>query len=81
MLESNVETSRTRRNLLLYYLEDDTLEIVEPKQLNSGLYQGTFLKRIRLQKPTGEYYKWNDLTIGFDLKVFGRVFSLYDWRD
>jgi EF-hand domain-containing protein 1 len=37
--ESPQENSRIRRVVVLYYLEDDTLQISEPQQDNSGLPQ------------------------------------------
>jgi len=43
--ESNEETYRVRKVLVNYYLADNTWEIQEPKQANSGIPQGMFLKR------------------------------------
>jgi hypothetical protein len=37
--ESNIENHRVRRVVLLYYLADDTLQVTEPKQDNSGIPQ------------------------------------------
>jgi len=37
--ESAKEQYRIRRITILYYLEDDTLEVTEPKQENSGILQ------------------------------------------
>lgn len=39
--ESAEEQYRIRRFTILYYLEDDTLEVTEPKQENSGILQVT----------------------------------------
>ncbi len=36
---------RVRRFELLYHLEDDSLEIYEPTEPNSGLPQGRYLHR------------------------------------
>lgn len=43
--DSPEENYRVRRCQILLYLEDGSLSIVEPKEDNSGLFQGTFLKR------------------------------------
>ena len=43
--ESPVETWRVRRCILLYYLEDGSVQLVEPREQNSGLQQGTLLHR------------------------------------
>lgn len=37
--ESNIENHRVRRVVVLYYLADDTLQVTEPKQDNSGIPQ------------------------------------------
>lgn len=42
---------RMRRCAVCFYLEDGTLSVTEPKALNSGIVQGTFLKRHRVQNP------------------------------
>ncbi len=45
--DSPEENYRVRRCQILLYLEDGSLSVVEPKEDNSGLFQGTFLKRHR----------------------------------
>ncbi|KAF4320910.1 hypothetical protein BBO99_00003689 [Phytophthora kernoviae] len=76
--ESNLEVVRLRRNTILLYLHDETFEIIEPRVSNSGIPQGTFLKRCQLRRPDGELYSSADLRIGVDLHIFGRSFKLYD---
>jgi hypothetical protein len=76
--ESNLEIVRLRKNTILLYLHDETFEIIEPRVPNSGIPQGTFLKRCKLRRPDGELYSSADLRLGFDLHVFGRSFKLYD---
>lgn len=48
--ESAQETYRVRPVIFQYYLEDDTICILEPRQPNSGLPQGVFLRRHRSLK-------------------------------
>ena len=43
VVESKLEAYRTRRLVILYYLEDDSISMISPKQENSGIPQGTFL--------------------------------------
>jgi len=45
VVESALENYRVRKVTLFYYLEDHSLSITEPKQENSGVPQGAFLKR------------------------------------
>lgn len=79
--ESNLEMVRLRKNIILHYLHDKTFEIIEPRVRNSGIPQGTFLKRCQLRRPDGEVYTSADLRLGFDFHVFGRSFKLYDCDD
>ena len=44
------ERSRVRTVHLLYFLEDDTLSLLEPRLHNSGLDQGVLLKRHRVPR-------------------------------
>eukprot|EP00947_MAST-08B_sp_MAST-8B-sp1_P006396 g6396.t1 len=52
--ESAIETYRFRHCLILYYLEDDSLKITEPRETNSGIPQGVFLKRHQVPKPESD---------------------------
>ena len=54
VVESRLENSRTRRVILYYYLEDKSIMLVEPKQVNSGTPQGAFIKRHVILKSDGE---------------------------
>lgn len=65
---------------MFYYLEDDTLHIVEPRIENSGVPQGIFLKRHKLPFPEDQskYYTWRDLDVSQNLNVYGRIFRICD---
>jgi hypothetical protein len=64
---------------IFYYLEDDTISIIEPTVENCGLLQGKFLKRQRVPKDTaGGLYEWADLNVGITATMFGTPFHLYD---
>lgn len=75
------ETFRVRRCVLYFYLEDDSVHIAEPKIENSGIPQGVFIKRHRIPKSNNEYICVEDLNIGVELTVYGRVFRLTDCDD
>lgn len=55
--ESKTEHARIRQVVILYYLVDDTIEITEPKEVNSGIPQGLFLKRAKVLKYETNKYK------------------------
>lgn len=72
-----------RKCILYFYLEDDTMHIIENRVENSGIPQGVFLKRHKLpvQGKQDTTYKWNDLCLGMNLNVYGRVFRIIDCDD
>lgn len=85
VVEDANENYRLRQCIIFYYLEDDTMHIIEPRVENAGIPQGIFLKRHIVPKPPGkttdrptENYSWNDLAIGCDLNVYRRVFRIID---
>lgn len=78
VVETNLENFRVRKVIVLYYLEDDTCQINEPKQDNSGIPQGQLIRRHRFPAPDGGYIKPEDLRIGSDLAVYGRKIRLTD---
>ncbi|GMF23451.1 unnamed protein product [Phytophthora lilii] len=80
--ESNLENYRVRRCEVLYYLEDDTLQITEPKVENSGILQGNFVKRHRIPMPESDdrgnmqFFTVRHLNVGEELTFYGRTFHL-----
>lgn len=64
-------------------MDDDTIHIYEPKIENSGIPQGTFLKRHKLPFPDDQskYYTWRDLNIGVNFNVYQRVFRIVNCDD
>ena len=45
---------------------------------NSGIVQGTFLRRHQIPKPgrRGEFYKFEDLNIGEDIEIYSVVYHI-----
>ena len=77
--ESAYENYRIRPCTLLYYLEDDTFQIKEHKQENSGIPQGEFLKRhraINQDSPSGDFLTWKDINIGMTIFIYGKRFKI-----
>jgi len=79
--ESAIEQSRVRKCVIFYYLEDDTMHIGEPKQDNSGIPQGTLVKRHRIPRAnssSGLFYTIDDLNVGKEITVYGKTFRIVD---
>ena len=83
MVEDPNENYRIRKCIIYYYLEDDTIHIIEPRVENSGIPQGIFLKRHKLPYPDDQskYYSWKDLNLAMNFNVYGRVFRICDCDD
>merc|ERR1711871_1816254 len=76
--ESRMENYRVRKVTILYYLEDNTLQVNEPKEENSGIPQGSFVKRHHIPKGRGEFYTVLDFKLGTDITFYGRTFRVVD---
>lgn len=76
VVESRDENFRVRKCILYYFLDDDSMYIIEPKIENSGIPQGVFLKRHKYPKPNGDYYHWSDLDAGKEIEIYGRVYRI-----
>ncbi|KAL5963516.1 EF-hand domain-containing family member C2 [Taenia solium] len=77
--ESRIEQYRVRRCQVLFYLEDDTIQVMEPRIQNSALPQGTIVRRHRIRKPPPYeecFYTVEDFNVGIDLELYGRVYRL-----
>ena len=77
--ESAHENYRIRPCQLLYYLEDDTLQVTENKVENSGIPQGEFIKRhraINQDSPSGAFLTWRDINIGSNVFIYGKKFRI-----
>lgn len=76
---SQEEEFRIRFVNILYFLEDDTICIMEPAVNNSGIPQGKLLRRHRVPKnDAGEYYHWKDFDVQNDVCFYGLYYHLYD---
>ncbi|KAL5493772.1 hypothetical protein EMCRGX_G014996 [Ephydatia muelleri] len=77
--ESPNEYYRIRDVRIFYYLEDDSISVVEPAIENSGIPQGKLIKRQKVPKNDfGDCWHWKDLNIGMDIAMYGKVFHIYD---
>lgn len=77
--ESPQEFYRVRPVVIYYYLEDDSIAVVEPVRENSGMPQGKLIKRQRLPKnDVGDIWHWKDLNNRQNVTFYGKVFYITD---
>eukprot|EP00435_Cladocopium_sp_Y103_P013227 s989_g3.t1 len=71
------ENSRKRHIIIMYYLEDGTVSMSEPRIENSGIVQGSFLKRQRVSRNDGSgFIGPEDLRCGIQITLFGRTYHI-----
>ena len=80
--ESAYENWRIRPCLILYYLDDDSIQVIEKRTENSGIPQGDLIKRRRV-KFTDENdpenkrdITWQDLNLAQNIMILGKNFRL-----
>ncbi|KAJ8965173.1 hypothetical protein NQ314_004316 [Rhamnusium bicolor] len=70
---------QVRKVKIYLFLEDGTLQVVEPKVKNSGVSQGTLIARQRIRFPApmdDNFYDIIDFNIGREVELYGRVFRI-----
>jgi len=89
VVERADEQFRIRECTLLYYLEDDTLQINESVTSNSGMPQGVLVRRQAVSK-TGQLpstleeaelddtFQAIDFNVGKEVTIFGRTYRITD---
>ncbi|XP_030765357.1 EF-hand domain-containing protein 1-like [Sitophilus oryzae] len=79
VVESRLEFYRVRPVNIIYFLEDDTITVIEPRVSNSGLLQGKLVRRGKIPKyDDGTYWHWKDLAVGKDITIYGVVYHLVE---
>lgn len=79
VFENPNEHYRIRRCKLNFFPEDDTLQVSEHKTDNSGLQQGTLVRRSKVPKGdlhASEHITVNDLNVGAEVTIYGRTYML-----
>jgi Ca2+-binding EF-hand superfamily protein len=77
--ENRMENYRVRKVTILFYLEDNTIQVNEPKEENSGIPQGAFIKRHHIPgKSPGAFLDIKDFQLGTEVTIYGRTFRIVD---
>ncbi|KAJ3220241.1 EF-hand domain-containing protein 1 [Dinochytrium kinnereticum] len=75
-VHESMEQYHLRKIRIHYYVEDDSIAVVEPPVENSGIPQGVLIKRQRLPKNSTEYYTVQDFNIGINITFYGKTFRI-----
>ena len=77
--ERREEKYRIRRVNVYFYLEDDSVHVSEPKTPNSGIPQGTLIRRHRIPKkeaPNSQHFIVSDFNVGNHVTFYSRTIKL-----
>lgn len=78
---SRIETEMQRKVTILFYLCDQSVQVIEPKIKNSGIPHGDFLKRQKILINGIPSFQENSFKIGEKITLFSREFFIYDADD
>uniref|UniRef100_A0A8C3Y6W5 EF-hand domain-containing family member C2 n=1 Tax=Catharus ustulatus TaxID=91951 RepID=A0A8C3Y6W5_CATUS len=79
--EKHQELYRIRHCKIYFYLEDDTIQVTEPVVKNSGLKQGTIVRRHQIPLPPPDedrFYTMYDFNINTEITFYGRKYKIID---
>ncbi|XP_069745401.1 EF-hand domain-containing family member C2 isoform X2 [Narcine bancroftii] len=79
--ERKEEQYRIRKCKIYFYLEDDTIQVIEPKVKNSGINQGTIIHRHRIPLPPpndDQFYTVDHFNLCQEIIFYSKTFMIVD---
>ncbi|KAK7090027.1 EF-hand domain-containing family member C2-like isoform X2 [Littorina saxatilis] len=79
VVERREEQYRIRKCKIYFYLEDDSIQVIEPRFKNAGVPQGTIIRRHRVPRPPpndDDFYTVEDFNVGNELNLYSKVFKI-----
>ncbi|XP_018102145.1 EF-hand domain-containing family member C2 isoform X2 [Xenopus laevis] len=73
------ETYRMRQCKIYFYLEDDTIQVVEPEVKNSGIPQGTIIRRHRIPLPApndDQFFTVDHFNLSKDIVFYSKIYRI-----
>jgi len=79
-LVTDVPDDKGRKFVISFFCADDTIQISEPPQRNSGIVGGNFLYRCSVKNPAtgGQPFTSSDFFVGAQINVSSRIFAIED---
>lgn len=81
VVERPGEQYRVRKVKILFYLEDDTIQVSEPRVKNAGYNQGTIINRHRIPRARpydNTFYTIEDFNVQREVEFYGKKFKITD---
>ncbi|NXI43529.1 EFHC2 protein, partial [Galbula dea] len=79
--DKHQELYRIRHCKIYFYLEDDTIQVVEPQVPNSGISQGTIVRRHRIPLPPPQedlFYTVEHFNVNAEVILYARRYRIID---
>ncbi|XP_038616368.1 EF-hand domain-containing family member C2 isoform X1 [Tachyglossus aculeatus] len=79
--DKNQEPYRIRHCKIFFYLEDDTIQVVEPQVKNSGIPQGTIVRRHRIPLPPPDedrFYTVDFFNVDTEVIFYAQKYKIVD---
>ncbi|XP_054672405.1 EF-hand domain-containing family member C2 isoform X1 [Grus americana] len=79
--DKNQELYRIRHCKIYFYLEDDTIQVIEPQVKNSGITQGTIVRRHRIPLPPpheDQFYTIDHFNVNIEVILYARRYKIID---
>ncbi|XP_065533163.1 EF-hand domain-containing family member C2 isoform X2 [Lathamus discolor] len=79
--DKSQELYRIRHCKIYFYLEDDTIQVIEPRVKNSGIPQGTIVRRHRIPLPPpceDQFYTIDHFNINIEVTFYARKYKITD---
>ncbi|XP_058714164.1 EF-hand domain-containing family member C2 [Poecile atricapillus] len=79
--DKNQELYRIRHCKIYFYPEDDTIQVIEPIVKNSGINQGTIVRRQQIPLPSpheDQFYTIYHFNINTEITLYGRKYKIVD---
>jgi hypothetical protein len=84
VVERPGEQYRIRNVRIYFYLEDDTIQVVEARSKNAGYNQGVLVKRHRIPRPApydDTFYTIEDFNVQKQVEFYGKSFKIINCDD
>lgn len=81
VVERASEQYRVRYVRIYFYLEDDTIQVIEARTKNAGYNQGIIINRHRIPRPRpydDTFYTVEDFNVQKEIELYGKRFKLTD---
>eukprot|EP00745_Piridium_sociabile_P001304 TRINITY_DN107989_c0_g1_i1.p1 TRINITY_DN107989_c0_g1~~TRINITY_DN107989_c0_g1_i1.p1 ORF type:complete len:748 (+),score=228.62 TRINITY_DN107989_c0_g1_i1:111-2354(+) len=79
VVERREEQYRVRNCKIYFYLEDDSIQVIEPRFKNAGVPQGTIIRRHRIPKSPpndDDFFTVEDFNVGIEINLYSKVFRI-----